>query len=82
MRSRTCRLSPKRNQCEQAVQLFGEHRPDITLMDLRMGTMSGVRAIEAVRTNTPTARIIVLTSYDRDEDVYQSLSCWSDGLSA
>ncbi|MDR3709467.1 MAG: response regulator transcription factor [Capsulimonadaceae bacterium] len=58
---------------EEAVEMFAARQPDISLMDLRMGSMSGVHAIQTIRASFPTARIIVLTSYDRDEDVYQSL---------
>jgi two-component system NarL family response regulator len=58
---------------EEAVSLFAACRPDITIMDLRMSNMSGVQAIETIRASAPTARIVVLTSYDRDEDIYQSL---------
>ena len=57
----------------EAVELFASLRPDITLMDLRLGTMSGVDAIRRVRAIEPAARIIVLTMYNGDEDVYQAL---------
>lgn len=51
---------------EEAVELFRKHRPDITLMDLQMPTMSGIEAINAIRSEFPTARIIVLTTYKGD----------------
>lgn len=58
---------------EQAVELFREHQPDITLMDLRLPGLGGVDAIKAIRKDFPTARIIVLTTYDGDEDIYRAL---------
>jgi DNA-binding NarL/FixJ family response regulator len=48
---------------KQAIELFEKHRPDITLMDLRMADMNGIEAIEKIRENHPNARIIVLTTY-------------------
>jgi DNA-binding NarL/FixJ family response regulator len=63
----------------QAVSLFGEHRPDITLMDLRLPVMSGVDAIKAIRQKFPDARIIVLTTFDGDEDIYRALQAGALG---
>src|SRR5690349_3201937 len=57
----------------QAVELFRQHTPDIVLMDLRMPKMSGLEAIEIIRRQSPKARIIVLTMYDGDEDIYRAL---------
>ena len=50
----------------EAIQSFRQHRPDVTLMDLRMPDMSGIEAITAIRTEFPNARIIVLTTYAGD----------------
>jgi len=58
---------------KQAVELFRQHEPDVTLMDLRMPTMSGVDAVIEIRRNFPAARIIVLTTFDGDEDIYRAL---------
>jgi len=58
---------------KQAVDLFRRHEPDVTLMDLRMPTMSGVDAVIEIRRNFPAARIIVLTTFDGDEDIYRAL---------
>ena len=58
---------------QQAVEAFAEHLPDITLMDLRLPVMGGVAATQAIRSQFPTARIIVLTTYDGDEDIYRAL---------
>jgi DNA-binding NarL/FixJ family response regulator len=59
---------------EDAVQLFKRERPDVTLMDLRLGTMTGLEAIRAIRREEPLARIVVLTMYQGDEDVYGALA--------
>lgn len=63
----------------EAVALFKEHLPDITLMDLRMPDMDGVTAITNIRSEFPTARIIVLTTYDGDEDIYRGLRAGAVG---
>jgi DNA-binding NarL/FixJ family response regulator len=57
----------------EAVARFKTHRPDVTLMDLQLPTMSGIEAIRAIRAETADARIIVLTMYHGDEDIYQAL---------
>jgi two-component system NarL family response regulator len=56
-----------------AVELFRKHRPDVTLMDLRMPVLGGVDAIKAIRAEFPDARFIVLTTYDGDEDIHRAL---------
>jgi len=58
---------------EEALQQFILHRPDITLMDLRLSGMSGLEAIHAIRSESPDARIVVLTMYRGEEDIYQAL---------
>jgi len=57
---------------KQAAEMFRAHKPDVTLMDLRMPEMNGVEAIVAIRAEEPDARIIVLTTYDGDEDIYRA----------
>jgi two-component system NarL family response regulator len=64
---------------QQAIDLFKQHRPDVALMDLRMPVVSGVEAIIAIRKDFPTARIIVLTTYDGDEDIYRALQAGASG---
>jgi len=58
---------------EEAIQMFKTHRPDVTLMDLRLHEMSGVEAIRAIRRIDPVARIVVLTMYQGDEDIFRAL---------
>ena len=58
---------------QQAAELWKQHRPDITLMDLRMPGLDGVNAIYQIRAAEPNARIIVLTTYDGDEDIYRGM---------
>jgi two-component system NarL family response regulator len=57
----------------EAIAQFRKHQPDVTLIDLRLPRMSGVEVIERIRTETPEARFIVLTTYDGDEDIYRAL---------
>jgi two-component system NarL family response regulator len=64
---------------QQAIELYRLHRPDITLMDLRMPQLGGVEAIVAIRKEFPDARLIVLTTFDGDEDIYRSLQAGAQG---
>src|SRR5438270_8564940 len=64
---------------EEAVRLYQELHPDVTLMDLRMPRKSGVDAIETIRANDPEARVLVLTTFDGDEDVYRALQAGARG---
>jgi two-component system, NarL family, response regulator len=57
----------------EAVALALAARPDVILMDLRMPGMSGVEAIAALRAEWPEAHVLVLTTYDGDEDIYRAL---------
>lgn len=57
---------------DEAIALYRSCRPDVTLMDLRLGGASGVDAIKAIRAGDPGARIIVLTMYEGDEDIYRA----------
>jgi two-component system NarL family response regulator len=57
----------------KAVELWKKHKPDVTLMDLRMPELDGVNAIYEIRAADPNARIIVLTTFDGDEDIYRGM---------
>src|SRR5206468_3273730 len=57
----------------EAIQKFKEHRPDVTLMDLRLPDMSGVDSLVAIRADAPEARIIVLTTFEGDVEIHRAL---------
>ncbi len=63
----------------EAIERFGELRPDITLMDLQMPGVNGVEAIEAIRGEHPNARIIVLTTYAGDVQALRALKAGAAG---
>src|SRR5258708_6500817 len=65
---------------EEAVTFFQRYKPDLTLMDLRLpGEMGGVEAIAAIRSKSPRARFIVVTTYDGDEDIHRALEAGAQG---
>jgi DNA-binding NarL/FixJ family response regulator len=61
------------------VDLFRKHRPDVTLMDLRLPDLGGAEAVAKIRAEFPGARIIVLTTFDGDEDIYRALQAGARG---
>jgi DNA-binding NarL/FixJ family response regulator len=64
---------------EEAISLFREVRPDVTIMDLRLENMSGVESIRKIREEYPEARFVVLTTYRGDEDIHQALDAGASG---
>jgi DNA-binding NarL/FixJ family response regulator len=64
---------------EEAIELFREHLPDLTVMDLRLENMSGVECIRRIRRESPQARFVVLTTYRGDEDIHQALEAGASG---
>lgn len=58
---------------QEAVEAYRRHRPDVTLLDLRMPVMEGVEAVRRIREIDPAARVIVLTTYDTDEEIARAL---------
>jgi two-component system NarL family response regulator len=63
----------------EAVDFWKEHRPDITLLDLRMPELDGVGAIKEIRELDENARIVVLTTFDGDEDIYRAIRAGAKG---
>jgi DNA-binding NarL/FixJ family response regulator len=64
---------------EEAISAYRAHRPDITLMDLRLPKLGGADAIAKIRQDTPTARFIVLTTFDGDEDIFRAIQAGAKG---
>ena len=63
----------------EAIQKFREHRPDITLMDLRLPDISGIDALIAIRTESPEAHIIMLTTFEGDVEIQRALQAGARG---
>lgn len=63
----------------EAVELYRQYQPDVTLMDLQMPKLEGVPAIIQIRTEFPNARIVILTTYDGDADIYRGLQAGARG---
>jgi len=64
----------------EAIELFRQHHPDVTLMDLQMPEMGGIDALSAIRGEFPEARIIVLTTYAGDVQVFRALKAGARAL--
>jgi DNA-binding NarL/FixJ family response regulator len=62
-----------------AIRLHRELHPDLTLMDLRLPDISGIEAIQKIRSQDPAAKIVVLTTYEGDEDIHQAIGAGAGG---
>jgi DNA-binding NarL/FixJ family response regulator len=62
-----------------AIEKFREHKPDITLMDLRLPDLSGIDALIAIRSEFPMARVIMLTTFNGDVDIQRALKAGACG---
>src|SRR5215510_7791397 len=62
-----------------ALLLFREHRPDVTLMDLRLPDMSGIETMIAIRTEFADARIVLLTTFEGDAEIQRALQAGARG---
>jgi two-component system NarL family response regulator len=65
---------------KEAVQQWTRHQPDVLLVDLRMPELDGVAAIQQIRTKNPEARIVVLTTFDSDENIFRGISAGAKGF--
>jgi DNA-binding NarL/FixJ family response regulator len=63
----------------EGIQHYREHRPDVTLMDLRLPDLSGIDAVIAIRTEFPDARIIMLTTFEGDVEIQRALEAGARG---
>jgi len=63
----------------EAVDLWRKHRPDVALLDLRMPVLDGVGAMNEIRLEDASARIIVLTTYDTDDEIYRAIKAGAKG---
>lgn len=57
----------------EALEAYERHRPDVTLLDLRMPVMEGVEVVRQIRERDPRARVIILTTYDTDDEISRAL---------
>ena len=63
----------------EAIQLFKEYLPDVTLLDLRLPDMSGIDTLIAIRTAFPKARVIMLTTFEGDVEIHRALQAGACG---
>ena len=63
----------------QAIELYRQHLPDVVLMDLRLPDFSGIEATAALRKEFPDAKILIISTFDSDEDVYRSFQAGAQG---
>src|ERR1700677_1584005 len=63
----------------QAVELWQKHRPDITLLDLRMPVLDGVGVINELRQIDASAKLVILTTYDTDNEIHRAIKAGAKG---
>src|SRR5580700_3270604 len=63
----------------EAIQQYREHRPDVTLMDLRLPDLSGIDAMIAIRSEFADARIVMLTTFEGDVEIHRALQAGARG---
>jgi two-component system NarL family response regulator len=64
---------------EEALHLCGEHEPDVLILDLQMPGEGGVNTVKRLLKKRPEAKILILTAYDIDEDIYRSMHAGASG---
>jgi len=66
-------LAAEASNGREAIQRFREHKPDVTLMDLRLPDMSGIDAMATIRSEFPEARVVILTTFAGDVEIQRAL---------
>jgi two-component system NarL family response regulator len=64
---------------DEAIKVYNTHRPDVMVLDLRMPKLDGVSVVNQVLATDPKARLLIMTTYDGDEDIFRSLSQGAKG---
>jgi DNA-binding NarL/FixJ family response regulator len=72
-------LAAEASSGHEAIEVFRAHRPDVTLMDLRLPDISGVDAMLAIRTEFADARVIMLTTFEGDAEIHRALEAGAQG---
>jgi DNA-binding NarL/FixJ family response regulator len=72
-------LIAQASNAQEGIQLFRKHKPDVTLMDLRLPDKSGIDAMIAIRAEFPEARIIMLTTFEGDVEIQRALEAGARG---
>jgi DNA-binding NarL/FixJ family response regulator len=72
-------LVAQASNAQEALQQFRKHKPDVTLMDLRLPDKSGIEAMVAIRAEFPEARIIMLTTFEGDVEIHRALEAGARG---
>jgi len=73
------RMVAQASSGREAIQLFRDHRPDVVLMDLRLPDVSGIDALSAILSEFPSARIVMLTTFEGDVEIQRSLAAGAVG---
>ena len=63
----------------QAVELFRKHNPDLAVLDVRMPVRNGIETTREIRTTFPTAKVLILTAFDGDEEIHKALQAGAQG---
>ncbi len=63
----------------QALELFGKHNPDLVLLDMHMPVKNGIQATMEIRSQFPSARVLILTAFDGDEQIHKALQAGAQG---
>ena len=72
-------LVAQASTAQEGIQLFRKHKPDVTLMDLRLPDKSGIDAMIAVRSEFPDSRIVMLTTFEGDVEIQRALEAGARG---